>query len=80
MREQSCYQFCDGCEGCRRYDSGLVKCKNCAPEYRRCSCRLGVRRFLTSDGFIAVKEFGRVDRSGRDVTLGPLVRIRKILP
>lgn len=80
MREQRCYRFCTSCEGCANYTGNRVKCKNCAPEYRQCICAFGCRRFLTRDGFIAIKEFGLRDPQGRDVTKGPLIRIRQVVP
>ncbi len=80
MREQRCYQQCTGCEGCRNFTSNRQKCIGCAPEYRRCICAFGKRRFLTTDGFIAIKDFGLPDRQGRRVDLGPLVKIRQVVP
>lgn len=57
----------------------MQRCVNCAPEYRRCLCGMGKRRFLTTDGFIAIKDFGAVDKQGRDVTRGELVRVRQVV-
>jgi hypothetical protein len=79
MREKRCYQLCLSCEGCKNFTSNRQACVNCAPEYRQCICGSGVRRFLTTDGFVAIKEFGRHDKTGKYVDRGELVRLRQVV-
>ncbi|MFN3652623.1 MAG: hypothetical protein ACK47B_23850 [Armatimonadota bacterium] len=72
MQAKSCYRLCGSCGGCRNYSGAYAQCGRCAPEYRRCSCRDGIRRWLGDDGLIKIKRFGDHDKSGTRFDLGPV--------
>lgn len=78
MAEKPCFKFCLSCEGCANFTSNRQQCINCAPEYRRCICCFGIRRFLTKDGFIAIKEFGLYDTGGLRRDMGSTIRLRQV--
>ena len=77
MQAKPCFAFCQGCEGCSNFSSNQQKCVNCAPEYRACLCGQGTRRFLTSDGFIAVTQL--TDRRGERRDVGKMTKVRKVV-